>query len=512
PDLWVTLSSEVCPEIREYDRFTTAPANAYVQPRIAGYVRSLARGLKAEGLACPLFLMTSGGGLMTVDHALREPIRLVESGPAGGAILAARIAQECGLDQVLSFDMGGTTAKICLIEHGTPQTTRSFEVDRQARFVKGSGLPLRVPVIEMVEIGAGGGSIARLDLTRRIAVGPDSAGSEPGPACYGRGGESATVTDADLELGRIDPLTFAGGRMPLQPERARRALALAIGEPLGLEPTLAALGVAEMVDEAMANAARVHGAERGCEVAGRTLVAFGGAAPIHAARLAAKLGIRHIVVPTGAGVGSAVGFLQAPAAYEVIRSRYMRLDGFDAESVNRIVAELELEARAVVEAAAPDADLDQSRSAHMRYVGQGHEIVAPLPARRLTPGEASLLQASFDQTYRMLYGRLIPGLSVEVLSWGLKLTSEVEPVHPVAEPAKRPVASPVERRALLDIGTQAWIEAFVYRRPDLLPGVALEGPALVVEEDTTILVAPGWSARVDARGHLRLERAAELPG
>jgi N-methylhydantoinase A len=507
PDLWLTLSCEVCPEIREYERFTTAVANAYVQPRIASYLRRLEQGLADAGLACPLFLMTSGGGLMTTDHAIREPIRLIESGPAGGAILAQHIARECGLERVLSFDMGGTTAKICLIDDFQPETSRSFEVDRQARFVKGSGLPLRIPVIEMVEIGAGGGSIARLDATRRIAVGPDSAGSEPGPACYGRGGTAATVTDADVQLGRIDPQSFAGGRLPLDPERASAALTEEVGQPLGLSPSLAAYGIAEMVDETMANAARVHAVERGKDVAARTLIAFGGAAPIHAARLAEKLRIERIVVPTGAGVGSAVGFLRAPAAYEVVRSRYLRLADFDPAPINQLLAQLEGEARRVVEAAAPDVPLRQSRIAYMRYVGQGHEIVAALPVRALHADDRELLQSAFDDAYRRLYGRLIPGLDVEVLSWGLSLQSETEPIRPAGQPAApgEPVAGGL--RDLFDAATGETVRAPVCWRRDLLPGATITGPAVIAEEDTTILVSAAFCARVDERGYVWLERS-----
>ncbi len=513
PDLWLTLSCEVCPEIREYERFTTTSANAYVQPRIAGYLRDLERGLAAAGIACPLFLMTSGGGLMTVAHARREPIRLIESGPAGGAILAARIAAECGLDRVLSFDMGGTTAKICLIDDFRPDTARHFEIDRQARFVKGSGLPLRIPVIEMVEIGAGGGSIARLDATRRIAVGPASAGSEPGPACYGRGGTLPTVTDADVVLGRIDPASFAGGRLTLDRKRAEDALATEIGTPLGLDPTLAAFGVTEVVDEAMANAARVHAVERGADVALRTLIAFGGAAPIHAAKLADKLGIRRILVPTAAGVGSAVGFLRAPAAYQVVRSLPLRLSGFDPDRVNAVFAALEGEAQVVVRAAAPGATLEQTRVAHMRYVGQGHEIVAELPVRPLGASDRAVLQAAFDDAYRRLYGRLIPGLDVEVLSFGLSLASAARPVRPVeAEPAPLTPA-PAGRRQLLDPAAGEALEVPVYRRADLVPGAALAGPAIIAEDDTTILVPAACRARVDGRGHVWLERepAEETP-
>ena len=299
--------------------------------------------------------MSSGGGLMTLETGTRFPIRLVESGPAGGAVLAGRIAAECAHEQVVAFDMGGTTAKICLIDGFTPETVRGFEVDRAARFLKGSGLPLRIPVIEMIEIGAGGGSVARVDELGQIAVGPRSAGADPGPACYGRGGEDATVTDADLVLGRIDANRFAGGTMALQPEAANLALAHAVADPLDLTTQIAACGISEVVDERMANAARVHAIERGRSIGDHTLIAFGGAAPLHAARLAEKLGIDRIVVPTHAGVGSAIGFLRAPVAYEVVQSRYMRLKRFDCASANRVLAALSEDARGVVSVGAPGA-------------------------------------------------------------------------------------------------------------------------------------------------------------
>ncbi len=515
PGLWLTLSAEVCPEIREYERFTTAAANAYVQPRIAGYLERFEQGLAGAGLSCPLFLMTSGGGLTTVAHAARAPIRLIESGPAGGAVLAARIAAECGLPRVLSFDMGGTTANICLIDDFKPTTARHFEIDRQARFVKGSGLPLRIPVIEMVEIGAGGGASARLDTTRRIRVGPASAGAEPGPACYGRGGAAPTVTDADVALGQIDPASFAGGRLALDPELARQALQAQIGTPLGLEPSLAALGVAEVVDETMANAARVHAVERGAaqrrshtqkDVAERTLIAFGGAAPIHAARLAEKLGIRRILVPTAAGVGSAVGFLRAPAAYQAARSLPLRLSAFDPGPVNAVFGALEREARTVVSAAAPGARLEQSRISYMRYVGQGHEIVADLPVRELQAGDRARLESAFATAYERLYGRLIPGLDIEVLSWGLSLASAAEPLPPAETTPAAFVPGSVERRRLLDPAAGEPAKVPVYWRDDLAAGAALDGPAIIAEADTTILVPPACAARVDRQGHVWLER------
>ena len=337
PNVPVTLSSDVSPEMREYERFSTACANAYLQPLMGRYLGRLEAELASAGFHCPMLLMTSGGGITTTDTATRFPVRLVESGPAGGAIFAACIARQNGLDQVVSFDMGGTTAKICLIDKARAQTARAFEVARIYRFLKGSGLPLRIPVIEMVEIGAGGGSIAGIDAIGRIAVGPQSAGSEPGPVCYGRGGTEPTVTDADLVLGRISPQTFSGGKMNLDIDGARRATTAKIGASLDLSVEHAALGISEMVDENMANAARVHAIESGKDLQERTLIAFGGAAPLHAARVAEKLGIARILIPSNAGVGSAVGLLRAPVAYEIVRGRLMRLSTFDAAAANQSV-------------------------------------------------------------------------------------------------------------------------------------------------------------------------------
>ncbi len=359
PDVPVSLSSEVSPEMREWERFSTTVANAYVQPRMARYLRLLEDGLRGLGVAAPLFLMLSGGGLTTIDTACRFPIRLVESGPAGGAIFSAHIARQCGIETVLSFDMGGTTAKICLIDDFRPQTARSFEVARVGRFKKGSGLPLRIPVIEMVEIGAGGGSLAHVDAMGRIAVGPESAGADPGPACYGRGGTAPAVTDANLLLGRYDPARFAGGTMRLDEAAARDALAADVGGPLALGPEMAALGVIEMVDENMANAARVHAIESGKTYEGRTLIAFGGGGPVHACRVAEKVGIGRVLVPSGAGVGSAIGFLRAPVGYEVVRSLYQRFSSFDVDAVNALLAEMRDAAMAVVKQGSFGAQTDR---------------------------------------------------------------------------------------------------------------------------------------------------------
>src|SRR4051795_12480271 len=446
-----TLSSEVSPEMREYERFSTACANAYVQPMMGRYLVNLEEKLQQEGLRCPLFLMLSGGGLTTVETAIRFPVRLVESGPAGGAIFASHIARQCRLESVLSYDMGGTTAKICLIDEFQPQTSRAFEVARIYRFKKGSGLPLRIPVIEMVEIGAGGGSIARVDRLNRITVGPDSAGADPGPACYGRGGEAPTVTDADLLLGRIDPSGFSGGRMALDRDAAEATVQREVADPLDLAVSLAAFGVSEIVDENMANAARVHAIESGKDARGRTLIAFGGAAPLHAARLAEKLGLDRVLVPSNAGVGSAVGFLRAPIAYEIVRSHLQRLDAFDAAAANALFEAMRAEAEAIVRLGEPKAPLTETRSAFMRYRGQGHEIAVPVPVRHYRDADGAELLAAFEAAYRRLYSRVIPGVEVEVLSWVLLLSGPVPPsdTAPPALPASsQPL--PARRRAVFD--------------------------------------------------------------
>ena len=510
PKLLVTLSSEVSPELREYERLSTACANAYVQPLMAGYLDRFDRALRARGFAGQLLLMTSGGGVIGLDAARRFPIRLVESGPAGGAILASRIAVECGLDHVISFDMGGTTAKICLIDDGQPQTSRAFEVARAYRFLKGSGLPLRVPVIEMVEIGAGGGSIARVDTLKRVAVGPDSAGAVPGPACYGQGGAAATVTDADLVLGRIDPRAFAGGNLTLDAGAAEAAIDRSVGRPLTLTTQFAALAVAELVDENMASAARVHAVERGKSLDERTLVAFGGAAPLHATRVADKLGIQRVVVPTGAGVGSAVGMLAASVAYEVARSLYQRVRELDPVTVNAHIEAMRREAHGIVAKSAGGIPLIESRSAYMRYIGQGHEIAVSLETRALEFADRERLQELFEREYRAQFGRIIPDLEAEVLSWALNLRTQVEPPARIAATAKQVQPESIARRRVFDLESGELVHASVFRRTDLPLGASVAGPALIVEDETTTVVASNWDATVDAVGYLVLDRRGEV--
>jgi N-methylhydantoinase A len=509
PGLAVTLSSDVSPEMREYERFSTACANAYVQPLIGRYVAQLQRDLAAAGFACPLFLVLSGGGLATVETAIRFPVRLVESGPAGGAIFSSHLARQCALSRVLSFDMGGTTAKICLIDQAAPQTSRAFEVARIYRFKKGSGLPLRIPVIEMVEIGAGGGSIARIDALGRIAVGPDSAGAEPGPVCYGRGGADPTVTDADLALGRIDPETFSGGKLRLDRAAAAGAMRRGIGERLQLSAELAALGVSEMVDENMANAARVHAIESGKDAGSRTLIAFGGAAPLHAVRVAEKLGISHVLVPANAGVGSAVGFLRAPVSYELVRSHLQRLGSFDAAGANELLAAMRAEAEAIVRQGARDTPLREQRSAFMRYRGQGHEIAVELPVRPFTPGDAPLLLAAFENAYRVLYSRTIPGVEIEILSWVVVVSAPVETFTEAAQPERPHEPEPASRRSVVDPGAGEAGEVPIYWRPALSPGARIRGPAVIAEDETSTVVSPLFDARIDGFGYIHLTRRKE---
>ena len=510
PQLTVTLSSEVSPEMREYERFSTACANAYVQPLMSRYLRKLEDGLRRAGFRCPLYLISSGGGLTTVETAIRFPVRLVESGPAGGAIFACHIAEQRRLDKVISFDMGGTTAKICLIDEATPQTNRVFEVARIYRFKKGSGIPLRIPVIEMVEIGAGGGSIARVDGMGRITVGPDSAGAEPGPACYGRGGREPTVTDGDLMLGRIDPAAFSGGRIKLDVPAAEAAVEGGVGGRLGLAADFAALGISEMVDENMANAARVHTIESGKSMEGRTLVAFGGAAPLHAARVAEKLDLARVLVPTNAGVGSAIGFLRAPVAFEIVRSHIERLESFEAEAANRVLGEMRAEAEAVVRlGTGPETELEERRSAFMRYRGQGHEISVPLPSGRFSRAQVPLLREAFEREYRALYNRIIPGAEIEILSWVVVVTAPLARSEERPQPLEAGSATPNRHRPLFDPGSGEFLEVPVYRRERLRPGWTVEGPAVIEEDETSTVVSPAFTARLDGFGYIELTRRRE---
>ena len=502
PNLSVSLSSDVSPQMREYERFNTTCANAYVKPMMESYLGRLREKLAETGADCPIFLMHSGGGIISIASAAEFPVRLVESGPAGGAIFAADIARRHGLNKVLSFDMGGTTAKICLIRNGTPKTARVFEVARSYRFKKGSGMPISIPVIDMVEIGAGGGSLAHLDAMGQIRVGPESAGSEPGPACYGRGGLRPAVTDADLILGRLDAASFAGGTMPLDPAASAKALET----QLKLDAQTAAFGLSEVVDENMANAARVHAVENGEDLAGYTMIAFGGAAPLHAGRLCEKLGINRLIVPPGAGVGSAIGFLRAPYAFEATRSVYMRLDAFDAGAVTGLFAALRAEATEFVLSCDPQATVLAEHKVYMRYIGQGWEIPVILPdAVPLRPNAGTFLEL-FETEYSALFGRTVTGLAVEITVWAVNASTPVTapPVTPDA-PAQSPVRA--DKRSLFSPTLGTMITAATTDRAALTDGKTISGPAIITESETTIIVPAGFAAIGRADGCIDIRRA-----
>jgi N-methylhydantoinase A len=470
------------------------------------YLNRLADRLAEIGATCPIFLMHSGGGIISLESAADFPVRLVESGPAGGAIFAAHIAGRYGLDRVLSFDMGGTTAKICLIRDQTPKTSRVFEVARTYRFKKGSGMPISIPVIDMVEIGAGGGSLAHVDAMRQIRVGPESAGSEPGPACYQRGGTKPAVTDADLVLGRLDPDDFAGGTIPLSTEASRTALAAEVGDTLGMDATGAAFGVSEVVDENMANAARVHAVENGEDLAGYTMIAFGGAAPLHAARLCEKLGMDRLLVPPGAGVGSAIGFLRAPFSFEATRSVYMRLSDFSPKQVATLMAELRDEATGFVRTCDAEAAISCEFKAYMRYVGQGWEIPVEFTAEEAANPDPKRLQSLFERDYSALFGRIVHGLDIEVTSWSANATTEPQRATPVAETPKGGEAPSAGTRALFDPSRNASADAKVVARDNFAPGQTVPGPAIVTEAETTVIVPTGFTATMRPDGCIDLSK------
>lgn len=505
PQLSVSISSEVSPQMREYERFNTVCANAYVRPQMESYLTRLQERLKAMGADAPVFMIHSGGGLISVETAAAFPVRLVESGPAGGAIFAADIARRFGLDNVLSFDMGGTTAKICLIEDFQPQTARTFEVARTARFAKGSGMPISIPVIEMIEIGAGGGSLAWVDAMRRIQAGPESAGSEPGPASYQRGGERPAITDADLVLGKLDPDNFAGGKIRLSVAKAAAAIATHVGEPLRLSREAAAFGIVEVVDENMANAARVHAVENGKDVGENVMIAFGGAAPLHAARLAEKLGIDRCLVPKGAGVGSAIGFLKAPFGYEALRSEVTALADFDAAALNALLGDLKATAEAFVREGT-SAEIVREVTAYMRYRGQGWEIPVPLPDRLFTEGDAAMIEETFRARYAQFFGRPIEGPPIEFVTFAVNAHDEPPPPPSLALRTRGERIAPPAKRPVFDPARGAALDTVIVERDTLKPGARVDGPAIIVESETSTVITTLFDAVIQDDGSILLMR------
>ena len=506
PAVSTSASHQVAPGMREYPRASTTIANAYAQPITERYLERVASGLKTSGIEAPLNIMLSSGGTTTVEAARAFPVRLVESGPAGGALAGLYWGRLLGQQDVLAFDMGGTTAKAALTRAGELTISHQSEVAHVHRFKRGSGLPLMVPMIEMIEIGAGGGSIAHLNPLGLPVVGPQSAGSAPGPACYGGGGTQPTVTDADLLLGYLNPDYFAGGAIRLDAEAARQSLAdLAAALDLSLERL--AWGVHQLVNENMAAAARVHAAERGLEIRRYSMVATGGAGPVHACGVANGLGIRRIIVPPLAGVGSAFGFLTAPIAFDFTRSYVARLSELNLAELNEVLADLEREGRRIVEAAGvPASDIHVRLHIDMRYVGQGYEVRVPFPMEMLNATHIRQMQSAFEDEYRAFYGQLADGVPIEAVNWRVLISGPKPQIAFKAPPGAGVRDEAVIARPLRFAPDQAPQLTPVFRREQLDETWSAEGPLIVEEAASTTVVTPGWSARVAEGGCLLLTR------
>jgi N-methylhydantoinase A len=499
PELRVALSHEVVGDLREYERASTTVANAYVLEVVERYLGRLQSELTQIGHRGEFLVMLSSGATATPETARRFPVRLMESGPAAGALAAAHLGGLMGRANLLSFDMGGTTAKACLIEHGRPSIGSEFEVARLQRFKTGSGLPIKITSVNLIEIGAGGGSIARVDRFGLLKVGPDSSGSEPGPACYGLGGAEPTVTDADLVLGYLDPRYFLGGRMALDVAAAERAIQERLAEPLGLDLARAAWTVHQVVNENMANATRVHAVERGRDVRNFPLFAFGGAGPVHAYRVAEKLGVRELIAPFGAGVGSTIGLLAAPLAFDFVRTAAARVRALDWALVARLLQEMEDEGRDVLrQAGVADGDIRLELAADMRLIGQAHEITVELPGKAPAAGDEERLERAFEHTYTGLFGRTPPNVPIEVVSWRVRLAGPRPELRLSVSAAAGDAAQALkgERRAYFP-ELDGYHSTPVYDRYKLGPGAQLCGPTIVEERESTVVIGPRGSARVD---------------
>ena len=496
PNIMVSLSNEVSPQVREYERFSTTVANAYIKPLIEKYLLNFLTELKKKNINCPAFLMHSGGGIMSFQDAIKFPVRLVESGPAGGAMFAADLASRYGLKKILSFDMGGTTAKICLIDDYKPKTSRVFEVARTYRFKKGSGIPISIPVIDMVEIGAGGGSLANVDSLNQIRVGPKSAGSDPGPACFNKGGKNVTVTDADLLLGKLDPKNFAGGSIELNPSFSKTVAEKDIGQNLQMGSNEAAWGISEVVDENMANAARVHAIENGKDLSDYTMIAFGGAAPLHASRLCEKIGINRCIIPKGAGVGSAIGFLKAPYSFEASRSIFMRLSQFDADLAEKIFVDMEKEASNFVRSCDENSQLISNFKVYMRYSGQGWEIPISFLRKEIKNPSKEVFQKRFEEDYKKLFGRAVFGMQIEIVVWAVNTFTPLPEVKAEPELVEIKKIETKNNCNFFDTGLGKNVQAIRINRDKINKKSWLKGPAIISEKETATIVSSNFSILV----------------
>ncbi len=508
PEIRVSISADVVAEIREFQRTSTTVANVYVQECVADYLKELQLRLDNLEFAGTFFVMLSTGGIGTPQTAARFPVRMLESGPAAGALAAAALGNRAGYPDLLSFDMGGTTAKLCAVENGCPLKAREFEVDRVYRFRKGSGLPIKIPVIDMIEIGAGGGSIAHTDALGLLKVGPESAGAEPGPACYGLGGTEPTVTDANLVLGYFDAGYFLGGEMQLDVEAAQRSLS-SLADRLGMRIEEVAWGIHQIVNENMANAARAHLGERGKDPRQLPMYAFGGAGPVHGCQVAEILRSPALISPLGAGVGSTFGLLVAPLAFDFVRSAYSRLDQLDWKLANSLLDEMSREGCRVLESSGlPASEVSYQRSADMRYMGQGHEVSVPLLDGLLNEAHFSALTERFEEVYQTLYGRKVPDVPLEIINWRV-VASGPQPKMDFSAPRSTDVGRSAEKGARLAFfpGHGRYVETKVYDRYALAPGATFNGPAIVEERESTLVVSPRGRATLDEHLNVIVEFA-----
>ena len=493
-----TISSDVAPEIREFERTSTACANAYVQPRMQQYLTRLEKELQDQGHSGALYVMLSGGGITTVQPARDFPIRLIESGPAAGAMAASYYSSLTGSENLISFDMGGTTAKMCLIDGGQPDRKHDFEAGRVRRFQKGSGLPLKVSVVDMIEIGAGGGSLANVDAMGLLKVGPRSAGSDPGPVCYGLGGSDPAVTDADLYLGYLNPDYFLGGEMTLDMATVEKALTEKVAKPLGLPVLDAAIGIHNIVNENMAAATRMHLAEKGRDPRRYQMIAFGGAGPVHAYRLAQLLKLKRLIVPLGAGVTSALGFLVAAPAIDYVRSYVSRLEQLDWDHLNGLFAEMEDEALAMLtDAGARPDEITMTRSADMRHIGQGFEISVSIPSGSLSEGSLDPIRESFFNSYQKLFERTVRDVPTEAMSWRLAASAPIPNISLDFSGQTSDASEKLKGSRQVYFPETGFTDCTVYDRYALRSGDTLKGPAVIEERESTTVIGPGGSASVD---------------
>ncbi len=498
----MSASYEVLPQIREYERTSTTVTNAYVKPITVKYLHKLSARLQSLGFNGKLFIMLSSGGITTASTAGEFPVRIIESGPTAAVIASKHYGRMFGIKDIFCFDMGGTTAKSCLIQKGEAGLVSTFEVGRVQRFKKGSGLPIQVPVVDLMEIGAGGGSIARISKMGLLQVGPDSAGADPGPACYGLGGENPTVTDADLTLGYLDPNYFLGGAMPLDLDAAHRAIDGKVAKPLNATLIEAAFGIHDLINETMAAAAKTHIAEKGGNPNTVTLTAFGGAGPVHAYGLAKKIGAPRIIVPPLAGVGSALGFFTAPVAFDLVRSHRVELDEVDFNSIEKLFADLEEEASAILKQSGAVDGIEFDRSTDMRFVGQGAETNLPIPNKAFNEWQKSEIRDFFDESYKRLYGRTYPDTRVEFISFRVRASL---PQHPFQIPritsSKGTLQDCVKgNREAFSLIQKKFIPFTVVDRLKLFPGARIKGPVIIEERESTIVVGEDANAEVDDYG------------